>query len=432
MHSDDGRHGQPTLTGAGSNSARILTSLSPTALGQLNQERLLRQERFRVTGKAPQARRMAEEALSALYREIGLPPPQLIVWMTSPRAGAMASFCLKLLPGVAGPSNKSLVLTEPLRTSKARVLAGVAERVWTQVAGAFATPSPANIRTILLQQFALETSQTAIFESLFAVEGTLASELAMVFGLNAMKLASTIWTDWELSLYGELRRRGPGTPVGPLGPLPQELAFSGRGAYEDPFLATLRFCEHLLDMEDPALKAIDTLSSCTGAWFPFERAVILTESPTTLTLDSGGLVDSKERLAIEYADGFRAHAVHGIHLSADLILPGRNLPEGLAGACEGKSLETFLGDILGPKAILEALQSRLVSRSDDGSLHVVRCAQGAVLSFLKLPTLLRGADGLYRDSLIRIPNEIQSVSEALKWLARREGNPGPLPTGTAS
>ena len=63
---------------------------------------------------------------------------------------------------------------------------------------------------------------------------------------------------------------------------------------------------------------IRVAKSC-GWWWPFDRAIILTERPTALHLDPQQRLHNADGPAIEYADGFALYSWHGTRVPAEMI-----------------------------------------------------------------------------------------------------------------
>jgi len=63
---------------------------------------------------------------------------------------------------------------------------------------------------------------------------------------------------------------------------------------------------------------IRVAKSC-GWWWPFDRAIILTERPVALHLDPQQRLHNADGPAIEYADGFALYSWHGTRVPAEMI-----------------------------------------------------------------------------------------------------------------
>jgi len=63
---------------------------------------------------------------------------------------------------------------------------------------------------------------------------------------------------------------------------------------------------------------IRVAKSC-GWWWPFDRAIILTERPTALHLDPQQRLHNADGPAIEYADGFALYSWHGTRVPVEMI-----------------------------------------------------------------------------------------------------------------
>jgi hypothetical protein len=87
---------------------------------------------------------------------------------------------------------------------------------------------------------------------------------------------------------------------------------------------TLAYCDTLSRLGADVSESLDGLMriarSAGGWWYPLEHAVILTERPTALHLDTDGHLNHPCNAAISYPDGFSLQARHGTVLPAPVTV----------------------------------------------------------------------------------------------------------------
>ena len=108
-------------------------------------------------------------------------------------------------------------------------------------------------------------------------------------------------------------------------------------------------------------ETIAAVSEQVGWWWPFERAVILTERPTVIRFDGEKRLHCETGPAIEYADGFRVYAWRGLRI------PGKWITDGPPPAADIMRLENteqrrIACEMRGWHNILPELGAKLIDR----------------------------------------------------------------------
>src|SRR3990167_539467 len=163
------------------------------------------------------------------------------------------------------------------------------------------------------------------------------------------------------------------------------------------------------------LVGIMTVARAAGWWWPFERAVILTERPCRLRRDGRGRLHSTDGAAIQYPDGWGVWAWHGIRVSQDVIEsdPATWTLDAILGEPNTEirrvKLERFGGERLRAQATLR-------QRDDFGKLFEFRVPnEPEPLVFVDVENGTPEADGTFKRYCLMVPPNTQTCHEGVAW-----------------
>lgn len=210
-----------------------------------------------ATGAADRA--AAEEGVRRAYRTAGLAEPERIVWAQSPRAAVEA--VEKLTD--AGRSVREEVRTRPWAEERRRMYDELGPAGWSALWSATGAQ--------------LWETTAALAERIRS--GVVADLAARPEDEGAVRL---VLLDAVLGQHDAAWLA----------------AFDGRG-------------DRLTGLAEVARNA--------GWWWPYERAVVISERPEVLHRDEAGRLDHGEGPALAYGDGFALHAWHGMPVPAAFL-----------------------------------------------------------------------------------------------------------------
>jgi hypothetical protein len=223
----------------------------------------------------------AEEAICRVYQCAGLKPPKLVIWLGSPRAGAIGATLLKQTK-IAGTQVAAQVAAEVWDQVRNQVLAEVGDQVGNQV---------------------------------------LAEVTAQVWGQVAAQVAAEVWVQVRNQVWAQVRAQ-VGNQVGNqvlaevTAQVGNQVGVAGYGSQDAGWLSFYDFMKAELQLAScNKLDGLFELSKYCGWFWPFAGAVILTEKPTEIHLRERRL-HCDGGPAILYRDGFAVHALNGVLVPA--------------------------------------------------------------------------------------------------------------------
>ena len=232
-----------------------IDKLTPEQVGKLDFYR----ERWLEIGLSVAAtdKSRAETAVRLAYKEAGLTPPRIIIWLRSPYEGAIGSALLC--------------------NFKAQVGAQVGDPVWAQVRDQVGAQVQAQVVAQVREQVR-----------------------AQVGAQVREQVRDQVWAQVGAQVWEQVRDQAGNACYG--------LHDAGGLGFYEYFseICGLEVCKKL----DPIAEAA---RSC-GWWWPFQGAVILTEKPIFLHRDAELRLHGDGQLAIEYPDGWGVYASHGVRL----------------------------------------------------------------------------------------------------------------------
>jgi hypothetical protein len=359
-----------------------------------------------VLAVGPTDREAAEAGVAQAYRAAGLDPPERVVWLGSPQAGAIAVALLTGLdaevrvqdprwdrvrdelegqgqpaaPGRAGRSVRTLVGPLPWGEVRAQILRQTGPGLWRQAWAATAAPLLDRLPEQLWQLQAVEAGP-AIDTRL----GWPASE--RLWNQAASGNPEAVWC----ALADGLGRVLPGLAG------PERLAGLRR-----------------------ATKA-------AGWWWALERVAVMTDRPVSLHRDEQDRLHRADGPALAHPDGRALYAWHGMPVPAELIarLPGLG-PEDIT-AEPNLELRRVMTESYGTDRYLRDAGGRLIAGDSFGSLWRLDRPGIEPLVMVELTNATPEPDGSRATFWLRVPPDIRSPHAAVAWTFRlNEGTYRPL------
>lgn len=85
-------------------------------------------------------------------------------------------------------------------------------------------------------------------------------------------------------------------------------------------LKLMELVETRKEAEASPLRGQVVMAMLSPWWIPFRNAVLVSNRPCVMKLDLWGALHAEERPALAYRDGWKLHAIHGVHLSDEQTL----------------------------------------------------------------------------------------------------------------
>jgi len=255
------------------------------------------------TSTAPADRPKAEAAISKMYQFIGKPQPKFI-WCDSPATCILAR----------------LVLQEWLKTAKDE------SSLWSSLESSLGSSLRSSLWSSLGSS--LESSlESSLWSSLRSSLGSsLRSSLWSSLGSS---LESSLWSSLRSSLWSSLGsslesslRSSLWSSLG--SSLESSLRSSWWGQQEQYWIGFYRFMElHLKITYDPQksehLGWWQDITESANWWFPYEGYCFVSERPIRCAIDEERRLHHESLAAMEFKDGWKVYAYHGVTVSAQVI-----------------------------------------------------------------------------------------------------------------
>src|SRR3990167_7129592 len=231
----------------------------------------------------PANRAEAERGVRLAYNVAGLEAPSLMIWVDSPIAGCVGA-AMQVWDQVG----------DQVRT---QVRAQVWDQVWTQVGAQVG----AQVRDQVWDQVG-DQVRTQVRAQVWDQVGDQVGDQvwAQVGAQVGAQVRDQVWDQVRDQVRAQVGRAVYG-----------QHDAGWLSVYSTLARENIAGCERLV--------GIMTVARAAGWWWPFERAVILTERPCRLRRDGRGRLHSTDGAAIQYPDGWGVWAWHGIRVSQDVI-----------------------------------------------------------------------------------------------------------------
>ena len=175
-------------------------------------------------------------------------------------------------------------------------------------------------------------------------------------------------------------------------------------------------------------------------WFPYDGIVLVSERPTTLSVDDRGRLHSTETQAIGYSDGWGIHAVHGVRVDADIIENKASITVERIAKEQNAEVRRVMIELYGaPKYLLDSGakiinhdQAGILYRKDildDEAMVMVRVLNStpepdgvmmreeaiAVFGDAAKAAINAPEDARFKEYMIRVPPGMRTAHEAVAW-----------------
>ncbi|MGW4731923.1 DUF6745 domain-containing protein [Streptomyces shenzhenensis] len=311
-----------------------------------------------ATGSADRA--AAEEGVRLAYRLAGLPEPERIVWVGSPREGAVAAARLTT-EGTAGRSVRDAVRTRPWAVARQRVLDRLGPAGWAEhwaLTGAQLWDS-----TVTLT----ERIRTGVVEASADEAG----------GEQAVRLA---------------------------------LLDAVLGQHDAAWLAAF-------DGQDGGgtVEGIAAVARAAGWWWPYEKTGIVSERPVELHRDEAGRLDRGDGPALAFPDGFALHAWRGMPVPAEFLGGLTGLTPQRIRDEENAELRRVMLEHYGYDRYLEESGAEPLQRDEAGVLWRIELEGDEPLVMVEVVNSTPEPDGTHRTYWLRVPPRTRTAREGVAW-----------------
>ncbi|WP_432148634.1 DUF6745 domain-containing protein [Streptomyces sp. bgisy029] len=312
-----------------------------------------------ATGAADRA--AAEEGVRRAYRTAGLAEPERIVWAASPRAAVEAVEKL----ADAGRSVREEVRTRPWAEERRRMYDELGPAGWS---------------------------------ALWSATG---AQL------------------WETT--AALAERIRSGVVADLAPRPQDegavrlvLLDAVLGQHDAAWLAAF-------DGRGDRLTGLAEVARNAGWWWPYERAVVISERPEVLHRDEAGRLDHGEGPALAYGDGFALHAWRGMPVPAAFLAELASLTPRRIREEENAELRRVMLEYYGYDRYLTEWGAEPVHRDETGILWRIALEGDEDVVMVEVVNSTPEPDGSHRTYWLRVPPTTRTARDGVAWTFGLDG-----------
>ena len=356
---------------------------------------------------APAGRDAAEAGVREAYRLAGLPEPEQIFWVGSPRAGAVAA---ALLAGAGGPGGvphggrESGSEGDPAWVAEVR--SGLVRQGW--VPGRAGGPSVR--RRVRTEPWAAARDRAS---AVLGVDGWGQLSAAagrrgwgLVMDRVAGRLRLRLGEDLTADLPGELGRAAR-----------SRLLDAIYGQHDGAWLATFEAADRLR----PGAGLMDGLAGLAavarncGWWWAGSRVAVLTERPTLLARDNVGRMHRGEGPAMEFPDGYGLWAWRGMPIPVELAAQLPSLTAERIGAETNAELRRVMLEHFGYDRYLRDAGARALDQDETGTLWYLTLPGDEPLVMVEVVNATPEPDGTSRIYWLRVPPTTRSAREGVAW-----------------
>ncbi|MEV1044116.1 DUF6745 domain-containing protein [Streptomyces sp. NPDC049916] len=312
-----------------------------------------------ATGRADRA--AAEAGVRLAYRTAGLAEPDRIIWATSPRAAVET--VEKLTD--AGRSVREEVRTRPWAQERRRMYDELGPAGWS---------------------------------ALWSATG------AQLWETTAA-LAERIRTGVVADLAGRPEDEGA---------VRLSLLDAVLGQHDAAWLAAF-------DGRGDRLTGLAEVARNAGWWWPYERAVVITERPDVLHRDEAGRLDHGEGPALAYGDGFSLYAWRGMPVPAAFLAELSTLTPERIRTEENAELRRVMLEHYGYDRYLTESGAEPVHRDETGILWRIALAADEDVVMVEVVNSTPEPDGTHRTYWLRVPPTTRTAKDGVAWTFGLEG-----------
>ncbi|MER6188863.1 DUF6745 domain-containing protein [Streptomyces cyaneofuscatus] len=312
-----------------------------------------------ATGAAD--RSAAEEGVRRAYRTAGLAEPERIVWAESPRAAVEAVEKL----ADAGRSVREEVRTRPWAEERRRMYDELGPAGWS---------------------------------ALWSATG---AQLWETTAALAERIRSGVVAD----LAGKPEDEGAVRLV---------LLDAVLGQHDAAWLAAF-------DGRGDRLRGLAEVARNAGWWWPYERAVVISERPEVLHRDEAGRLDHGAGPALAYRDGFALYAWRGMPVPADFLAELASLTPQRIREEENAELRRVMLEYYGYDRYLTESGAEPVHRDETGILWRIALDGDEDVVMVEVVNSTPEPDGTHRTYWLRVPPATRTAKDGVAWTFGMDG-----------
>lgn len=152
-----------------------------------------------------------------------------------------------------------------------------------------------------------------------------------------------------------------------------------------------------------------------GWWWPYERAVVISERPEALHRDEAGRLDRGDGPALAYRDGFALHAWRGMPVPAEFLAELNSLTPKRIREEENAELRRVMLEFYGYDRYLTESGAEPVHRDETGVLWRIALDGDEDVAMVEVVNSTPEPDGTHRVYWLRVPPSTRTAKGGVAW-----------------
>ncbi|MFD3738405.1 DUF6745 domain-containing protein [Streptomyces sp. NPDC058629] len=158
-----------------------------------------------------------------------------------------------------------------------------------------------------------------------------------------------------------------------------------------------------------------------GWWWPYERAVVISERPEVLHRDEAGRLDHGEGPALAYRDGFALYAWRGMPVPAAFLAELATLTPQRIREEENAELRRVMLEHYGYDRYLTESGAEPVHRDETGILWRIALEGDEDVVMVEVVNSTPEPDGTHRTYWLRVPPATRTAKDGVAWTFGLDG-----------
>ncbi|MEV7894527.1 DUF6745 domain-containing protein, partial [Streptomyces cyaneofuscatus] len=156
-------------------------------------------------------------------------------------------------------------------------------------------------------------------------------------------------------------------------------------------------------------------------WWPYERAVVISERPEALHRDEAGRLDHGAGPALAYRDGFALYAWRGMPVPADFLAELASLTPQRIREEENAELRRVMLEFYGYDRYLTESGAEPVHRDETGILWRIALEGDEDVVMVEVVNSTPEPDGTHRTYWLRVPPATRTAKDGVAWTFGLDG-----------
>jgi hypothetical protein len=352
----------------------------------------------------PANRDLAEKAINKIYKVAGLKKPNKIVWCGSPLSQGVCRFIVRNIQ------------IDSIRTSIGdSVMDSVWDSIWASVMDSVSASIGASVMDSVMDSVwdsIWASVMDSVWDSIWAsVRDSVWASIGASIGASVMdSVRDSVRASVRDSVWASVRA-SIGASIG------DSVWDSYYGGHEAGWLSFYDFfrTEVGLKKETDKLQGLLELAQHAGWFLPHENICWVSERHCSLKRDEQGRLHSLNSPAIEYPDGWKIYAVHGVRVPESIIISPETITIKDIEDQDNVEVKRVMIDQYGPDKYLVDSGAQLIHKDAYGELYKKGVKGDEPIVMVKVINSTPESDGTSNNYYLRVPPDTKTARAAVAW-----------------